>query len=75
MSVTWDQARVLYEQHGLSEQHVQHALNLMRTEGVRKLNVLKNTAQSAYAFNVLQRSLLPAIFRPPEQACSSSIEG
>jgi len=54
---------------------VQGALNLMRTEGVRKLNVVKNTGQSAYAFNVLQRSFLPAIFRPPEHACSSSIDG
>jgi inositol polyphosphate-4-phosphatase len=75
MAVTWDQARLLYEQHGLSDHDVQTALNLMRTEGVRKLNVVKNTGQSAYAFNVLQRSFLPAIFRPPENACSSSIEG
>ena len=33
------------------------------------------TGQSAYAFNVIQRSFLPAIFRPPENACSSSIDG
>jgi inositol polyphosphate-4-phosphatase len=75
MSVTWDQARILYEQHGLGEHDVQSALNLMRTEGVRKLNVIKNTGQSAYAFNVIQRSFLPPIFRPPEHACSSSIDG
>jgi len=75
MSVTWEQARILYEQHGLSEHDVQSALNLMRTEGVRKLNVIKNTGQSAYAFNVIQRSFLPPIFRPPENACSSSIDG
>jgi len=74
MSVTWDQARILYEHHGLGEQDVQTVLNLMRMDGVRKLNVIKNTGASAYAFNVLQRSLLPACFRPPEAACSSSID-
>ena len=37
-----------------------------RKEGVRRVNVYKNTGKIYYAFNSLQRSMLPPVFRPPE---------
>ena len=74
MSVTLEQTRQLVEEHGLNEREVNIALNLMRLEGVRRMNVMKNTGQFAYAFNKLQRSMLPGLFRPPELACSSAAD-
>ena len=74
MMITLDCVKLLYERHGLKDSEIQVALNLMRLEGVRRMNVLKNTGGTAYAFNKLQRSLLPPALRPPELACSSSAD-
>jgi len=73
MSVTWEQACSLYEKFGVSRQEMTLALRLMRLEGVRRRNVEKNTGQSHYAFNKLQRSMLPIELRPPISACGSSL--
>jgi inositol polyphosphate-4-phosphatase len=74
MAITWEQSRILYEEHGLSESTYQLSMNLMRSEGVRRFNVFKNTGQSSYAFNLIQRNLLPTVYRPPESACGN-VEG
>ncbi|RLN26821.1 hypothetical protein BBJ28_00004349 [Nothophytophthora sp. Chile5] len=66
MSVTLEQVRLLSEHHGLPEEFVVRTVSTMRSNGVRLENVLKNTGKRQYAFNALQRSLLPEEYKCPE---------
>lgn len=63
----------LHERHSLSERDLQPTLNLLRTFGVRRKNVLYNTGSKAYAFNSIQRAMLPASLCPPENTCGKSV--
>jgi hypothetical protein len=72
MSVTWEQSQLLQEEHKFEAENAHSAIQLMRLEGVRRCNVLKNTAKTAYAFNQFQRRLLPTVFRPPVSACGNT---
>ncbi|KAH3763058.1 Type II inositol 3 [Pelomyxa schiedti] len=67
MSVTLEQARILYRLHRVLEtdDSVLLAANLMRHSGVRRENAFKNILKDKYAFNALQRRLLPQDYRPP----------
>ncbi|RLN91941.1 hypothetical protein BBJ28_00026450 [Nothophytophthora sp. Chile5] len=67
MSVTLEQGRILVQQHGLREQKKAGIVAVMRSEGVRIENALKNTGRRVFAFNALQRSLLPEEYRCPPQ--------
>ncbi|RLN64503.1 hypothetical protein BBJ29_001102 [Phytophthora kernoviae] len=67
MSVTLEQGRILVQNHGLREQKKAGIVAVMRTEGVRIENALKNTGRRVFAFNALQRSLLPEEYRCPPQ--------
>jgi hypothetical protein len=42
------------------------AVQTMRRRGVRRENVRLNTSRRLYAFNMLQRQMLPEAYRPPE---------
>ncbi|TDH68448.1 hypothetical protein CCR75_005832 [Bremia lactucae] len=66
MSVTLEQVRLLSSNHGLPEEFVVRTVSTMRSNGVRLENVLKNTGKRQYAFNSLQRSLLPDEYKCPE---------
>ncbi|CAI5731024.1 unnamed protein product [Hyaloperonospora brassicae] len=66
MSVTLEQVRLLSENHGLPEEYVVRTVSTMRSNGVRLENALKNTGKRQYAFNSLQRSLLPDEYKCPE---------
>uniref|UniRef100_M4BNL8 Inositol-3,4-bisphosphate 4-phosphatase n=1 Tax=Hyaloperonospora arabidopsidis (strain Emoy2) TaxID=559515 RepID=M4BNL8_HYAAE len=66
MSVTLEQVRLLSENHGLPEEFVVRTVSTMRSNGVRLENALKNTGKRQYAFNSLQRSLLPDEYKCPE---------
>lgn len=67
MSVTLEQGRILVQQHGLRESKKAGIVAVMRSEGVRIENALKNTGRRMFAFNALQRSLLPEEYRCPPQ--------
>ncbi|GMF25967.1 unnamed protein product [Phytophthora fragariaefolia] len=66
MSVTLEQVRLLTENHGLPEEFAVRTVSTMRSNGVRLENALKNTGKRQYAFNALQRSLLPDEYKCPE---------
>lgn len=66
MSVTLEQVRLLSENHGLPEEFAVRTVSTMRSNGVRLENALKNTGKRQYAFNALQRSLLPDEYKCPE---------
>lgn len=65
MSVTLEQGRILVQSHGLPEAKKAGIVAVMRSEGVRIENALKNTGRRVFAFNALQRSLLPEEYRCP----------
>lgn len=66
MSVTLEQGHVLMHHHNLAKQELMRVVSTMRSNGVRLVNVMKNTQKSHYAFNSLQRSILPEEYRCPE---------
>ncbi|CAH0515515.1 unnamed protein product [Peronospora belbahrii] len=66
MSVTLEQVRLLSENHGLPEEFTVRTVSTMRSNGVRLENAFKNTGKRQYAFNALQRSLLPDEYKCPE---------
>lgn len=73
MSVTLEQGRILVQHHGLREQKKAGIVSVMRTEGVRIENALKNTGRRVFAFNALQRSLLPEEYRCPPQTSGRNV--
>jgi inositol polyphosphate-4-phosphatase len=73
MATTWDGLRALMQQ-GLPVAAARAVLERTRTFGVRRGNVIKNTGKKKYAFNGLQRSMLPDIFTPPTSTCSGKTE-
>lgn len=66
MSITLEQIHLLRDNHGLSEELVTRTVSTMRSNGVRLENAFKNTGKRQYAFNALQRSLLPDEYKCPE---------
>lgn len=69
MSVTAEQVQLLQRFHQLPLRQAQTLLDTMRREGCRMENTLKNVGQAGYAFNWLQRQLLPDSLRPlPDMA-------
>jgi hypothetical protein len=73
MIVTWEEAR-LARQLGVPEPRAKALLSALRGEGVRRANVLKNTGKKKYAFNALQRSVLPDEITPPAYTCSGNTQ-
>lgn len=73
MSVTLEQGRILVQNHGLREQKKAGIVAVMRSEGVRIENALKNTGRRVFAFNALQRSLLPEEYRCPPQTSGRNV--
>ncbi|CAI5722589.1 hypothetical protein KXD40_004431 [Peronospora effusa] len=69
MSVTLEQVQLLSENHGLPEEFAVRTVSTMRSNGVRLENAFKNTGKRQYAFNALQRSLLPDEYKCPEGTC------
>ncbi|KAH9122743.1 hypothetical protein LEN26_010125 [Aphanomyces euteiches] len=63
MSVTLEQARILVQE--AKALNLKHMVETMRSCGVRRENVFKNIQTHTYAFNELQRKLLPECYKPP----------
>ena len=57
-----------------SRSEAQPLLDAMRRDGVRMQNTFKNVGKAGYAFNALQRLLLPASLRAPKDTTVSGLE-
>ena len=69
MSITLEHARLLVAQHGVSGEEIGMLTETFRRDGVRRDCVLKNIGVTFYAFNRLQRALLPKELQAPEDTC------
>ena len=65
MAVTLEQAHLLKKFHSLDFIEVPRVTGLFRLYGTRPENALKNIGERMFAFNSLQRRMLPADYRPP----------
>ncbi|OQR98673.1 inositol-3,4-bisphosphate 4-phosphatase [Achlya hypogyna] len=72
MSATLEQARILNSKRsantsasGEDNELVKARANVMREYGVRIAVAMKNSGRYEYAFNSIQRKLLPELYRPP----------
>jgi inositol polyphosphate-4-phosphatase len=65
MAVTLEQARILQQEFHLPSANLQNVLDVMRSEGTRLDNTLKNICIRKYAFNLPQVLALPQLYRPP----------
>ena len=74
MSVTAEQVALLRRRHELPKSEAQPLLDAMRRDGVRMQNTFKNVGKAGYAFNALQRLLLPASLRAPKDTTVSGLE-
>ncbi|CCI46295.1 unnamed protein product [Albugo candida] len=73
MSVTLEQVRILHHHHGLPTYRMAATVSVMRSHGVRVENAFKNTGKRQFAFNKLQRSLLPEEYRCPDQVSGANV--
>lgn len=64
MGVTLEQARVLQQEFHL-QGNLQNVLDVMRSEGTRLDNTMKNIGRRKFAFNLPQIMALPPQYRPP----------
>ena len=71
MSATLELVRSLVEDADLI--FGERAVMTLREKGARRMNVWANTGQSMFAFNSIQRSLLPACYRPPPNSFSGNV--
>jgi hypothetical protein len=71
MGVTLENTRSLVEDVGVL--NGQEICQLMRMQGVRRMNVYANTGQSMFAFNHIQRIALPNCYRPPPGCHSGNV--
>ena len=64
MAATFEHAKGLVERLGVREG--QRICSILRTYGVRRMNVLSNIGRPYYAFSSLgQKNFLPKCYRPP----------
>ena len=71
MSVTLEHGRILHKHHNLPQCRIKSTVAVMRTHGARIENAFKNTGKRQFAFNKLQRSLLPEDYRCPDEVSGS----
>jgi inositol polyphosphate-4-phosphatase len=65
MAVTLEQVRVLQQEFHLPAESVQSVLDVIRSEGTRLDNTMKNIGRRKFAFNLPQVLALPQKYRPP----------
>ena len=66
MSSTLEQCRILSLSHNMREDMFYKTLDSMRLTGTRIFNAEKNIGERCYAFNKLQRLMLPYDYRAPD---------
>jgi hypothetical protein len=74
MSVTAEQVTLLRRHHRLPAGEVSPMLEAMRRDGCRMENTLKNVGKRGYAFNALQRVLLPSSLRPDANTTCAGVQ-
>ena len=78
MMVTYQaaiKASELLGNHTIEGDTVEAVSKIMRREsGVRLQNCQLNTGKARFAFNTIQRQLLPAELRPPKAGCSKNVQ-
>lgn len=72
MGTTLELTRVLVEVFGVIDGP--DVCSMLRTFGARRMNVYANTGQPMFAFNGIQRSLLPVCYRPPAGTFNSKVD-
>ena len=72
MSVSLEQVRHLSDRWGAVSDG-KEVCRIMRRHGARRMNVWANTGQSLYAFNSIQRQMLPTCYAPPFGTFSGSV--
>lgn len=65
MAVTLEQTRILQQEFHLPAGNLQNVLDVIRSEGTRLDNTMKNIGHRKYAFNRPQVLALPSQYRPP----------
>jgi len=70
MSITWEMARILQRYHSVPSDRIFEITDVLRSEGLRLENAWKNTGKKKFAFNKLQRSMIPEEYRAPADACA-----
>lgn len=65
MAVTLEQTRILQQEFHLPNGNLQNVLDVIRSEGTRLDNTMKNIGRRKYAFNLPQVLNLPHQYRPP----------
>lgn len=65
MAVTLEQTRVLQQEFHLPSANLQNVLDVVRSEGTRLDNTMKNIGRRKFAFNLPQVLALPQQYRPP----------
>ena len=65
MGVTHEHGQLLRE-HGLDQATVGVAVGTMRRAGTRRENAAANGGTRTYGFNMLEQSMLPEEYRPPQ---------
>ncbi|EGD80041.1 hypothetical protein PTSG_10315 [Salpingoeca rosetta] len=74
MLVTLHQACQLVRHHHLHFSQFREMLKQMRTHGVRRENVVKNTGKSVFAFDKDQvENHLPSLLRPPDKTYGKNV--
>jgi hypothetical protein len=69
MATTWQTIRQLHAM-GVPQHQALQLLEHLRSVGVRRGNVVKNTGKTNYAFSGIQRSFLPDVLKPHASTCS-----
>lgn len=68
MAVTLEQTRILQQEFHLPNGNLQNVLDVIRSEGTRLDNTMKNIGRRKFAFNLPQVMALPQQYRPPNGA-------
>lgn len=65
MAVSLEQTNILSREFDLADTEYNKALSTFRSEGLRRYNCEKNIGAGKYAFNSLQLTTFPRLYRPP----------
>jgi inositol polyphosphate-4-phosphatase len=74
MAVTLEQTRVLQQEFHLPKRNLQNVLDIIRAEGTRLDNTMKNIGKRKYAFSLPQIISLPQEYRPPSDTSYARLQ-
>jgi inositol polyphosphate-4-phosphatase len=74
MAVTLEQARILQQEFHLPLTNLQNVLDVIRSEGTRLDNTMKNVGKRKYAFSLPQIISLPQQYRPPSDTSYARLQ-